>query len=64
MPVEIPVSATLNTGLKNKKWLPPQKGNQSGKWLFIIGKYNISTTRPCNSGAYPPFSGRKEATLL
>jgi hypothetical protein len=38
MPTEIPASAILKTGLKKMKCSPPKKGNQLGKWVFIIGK--------------------------
>jgi hypothetical protein len=60
-PDEIAASEILNTGLKNSKCCPPQMGNQDGKVVLIMGKYNMSTTFPYRKGAYPPPSGNKVA---
>jgi len=38
IPIVIEASAMLKTGLKKTKDSFPQKGTQSGKWVFMIGK--------------------------
>ncbi len=45
-PQVIEESAILNTGLKNTSDSPGLNGDQSGHWVLITGKYNISTTLP------------------